>query len=136
MSAVGEDAARLPFRRGGWTRREIVGHLIDSALNNHQRFVRASLDGVYQGPGYQQQEWVNMHGYDAMPWRDVLSHWRLQNTLLARVVERIPAERLDALCTVGQGAAMTLEALVIDYLDHLEHHVKQVEASVLSAGAD
>jgi hypothetical protein len=127
MSAVDEARSRDPYRPGGWTRKEIVGHLVDSALNNHQRFVRASLDGTYQGPGYQQREWVSIHGYDELSWNDLLAHWRLQNALLARVVERIPAERYDAGCTVGQNSPMTLEALIVDYLDHMEHHVKQVE---------
>ncbi len=71
-----EQESRLPFREGGWTRKQILGHLIDSALNNHQRFVRAALDGTYEGPSYQQEGWVEMHGYGSMEWSALLEHWR------------------------------------------------------------
>lgn len=126
LAAVSEQSADLPFREGGWTRKEILGHLIDSALNNHQRFVRASLDGSYQGPTYEQQGWVKMHDYQSMDWRVLLEHWRLQNELLAAVVERVPENRLSAPCRVGGGDPVTLKFLIEDYLAHLDGHVKQI----------
>ena len=55
--------ADVPWREGGWTRKQIVGHLLDSAANNRQRFVRAAIDGQYSGPGYAQDAWVAAHGY-------------------------------------------------------------------------
>src|SRR3982750_177874 len=69
---VSEQESQRSFREGGWSRKEILGHLIDSALNNHQRFVRAALDGSYEGPSYQQEGWVAMHGYKCMAWRVLL----------------------------------------------------------------
>ena len=128
MLAVSEPESQRPFREGGWSRKEILGHLIDSALNNHQRFVRAALEGSYVGPSYHQQGWVAMHGYKTMPWKDLLHHWSQQNELLAAVVDRIPQDRLDVQCSVGEYAPMTLQALVEDYLVHLEQHVQQIAA--------
>jgi DinB superfamily len=123
---ITEQHAQRPFREGGWSRKEILGHLIDSALNNHQRFVRAALTGSYEGPSYQQEGWVVIHGYKCMAWSILLEHWRGQNELLCEVVERIPEERFDALCRVGEGAPVTLRFLVEDYLVHLHHHVQQI----------
>lgn len=123
---VSEETAQRPFRQGGWSRKEILGHLIDSALNNHQRFVRASLDGIYEGPSYQQEGWVAMHGYHSMAWNVLLEHWRRQNELLCEVVERIPEARFSAQCRVGETAPVTLQFLVEDYLLHLRHHVQQI----------
>jgi DinB superfamily len=126
LSAVSDNESLARLREGGWSKREILGHLIDSALNNHQRFVRASLDGSYAGPSYQQQGWVNMHGYGSMEWPVLLDHWRAQNELLCEVVDRIPEDRLNAECRIGDSAPMTLQALVEDYLSHLEGHVGQI----------
>jgi DinB superfamily len=126
LSSVSEQDSHRPVRDGGWSRKEVLGHLIDSALNNHQRFVRASLDGSYDGPSYEQQGWVAMHGYASMPWNDLLEHWREQNELLCEVVDRIPENRLEAPCRIGGGAPVTLQFLVQDYLTHLLHHVNQI----------
>lgn len=126
LVAVSEQSADLPFREGGWTRKEILGHLIDSALNNHQRFVRAALDGSYEGPSYQQEGWVKMHGYQSMEWQTLLQHWRLQNELLSAVVERIPENRFSAQCRVGGGDPVSLRFLIEDYLAHLDGHVEQI----------
>jgi hypothetical protein len=112
----------------GWTRSEILGHLIDSALNNHQRFVRAALDGVYSGPGYSQDAWVTLQDYRATPWPELVVLWVSLNRLLVRVVERIPAARLAAQCVVGEGEPVTLEFLIDDYVRHLRHHLHQLGA--------
>jgi hypothetical protein len=126
LQNISEEESRQTFREGGWSKKEILGHLVDSALNNHQRFVRASLDGFYEGPFYHQEGWVAMHGYKLMTWPVLVEHWRRQNELLCEVVERIPEDRLDARCRVGTNAPVTLRFLVDDYLDHLGHHVLQI----------
>ncbi len=133
LSAVGESAAIREVRPGGWRGKEVLGHLIDSALNNHQRFVRAALDGAYVGPAYDQRGWVNLHGYADLPWKTLCDHWREQNALLARVVERIPETRLNAVCRVADNEPVTLGCLIEDYLRHLRHHIAQLEA--LKGGA-
>jgi hypothetical protein len=128
LSSVSEQQSLARLHDGGWSKREILGHLIDSALNNHQRFVRASLDGRYSGPSYDQQGWVGMHGYGSMEWRALLDHWRAQNELLCEVVDRIPHDRLSAECRVGDDGPVTLQFLVEDYLVHLRYHVSQIVA--------
>ena len=126
LRGVSEEGSQRPLREGGWSRKEILGHLIDSALNNHQRFVRAALDGSYNRPSYEQEGWVAMHGYRTMAWDALLEHWRWQNELLCAVVERIPENRLGGQCRVGEDAPVTLRFLIEDYLAHLGHHVQQI----------
>jgi hypothetical protein len=126
LSRIGEQQAAEPVRSGGWLRKEVLGHLLDSAANNHQRFVRAAIDGHYEGPGYEQEGWVRLHGYAELPWTNLISTWRDRNTVLARLVERIEEQRLQAPCKVGDGAPVTLQFLIEDYLRHLDHHVCQI----------
>jgi hypothetical protein len=86
--------ADTPWREGGWTRKQIVGHLLDSAANNRQRFVRAAIHGSFTGPDYAQDAWVAAHGYAGQPWETLLRWWEVEHEILAAVVDRIPEERL------------------------------------------
>src|SRR3954462_5694771 len=126
LLGISEERSWSSFREGGWTRKEILGHLIDSALNNHQRFFRAALDGDYEGPSYAQADWVNIHGYGSMPWTSLLEYWHLQNRLLGEVIRRIPESRLESPCRVGSNPPVTLRFLLEDYLQHMDHHLRQI----------
>jgi len=123
---VPEEITGLPWRSGGWTRKQVLGHMIDSAANNHQRFVRAVLDGSYIGPFYAQQGWVTAHGYDEMSWSKLLDWWQTYHEILIAVVERIPIEKLDVECTVGTDEPVTLRFLIGDYISHQQHHLAQI----------
>ena len=127
LQAFRADRATREIRPGGWRGIEVLGHLIDSALNNHQRFVRAALEGTYAGPGYYQPGWVKAHGYADMAWADLLALWRSENALLTRVVERIPEERLTAPCRVADKEPIPLASVIEGYLRHLHHHLAQLE---------
>jgi hypothetical protein len=122
--------ADVPWRAGGWTRKQIVGHLLDSAANNRQRFVRAALDGAYTGPGYSQEGWVAAHGYAEQDWETLLRWWQVEHDILASIVDRIPKERLAAECTVGGDAPVTLRFLIEDYLAHQRWHFAQLTDGV------
>jgi DinB superfamily len=128
LLSVSEATANLPWRDGGWTRKQVLGHMIDSAANNHQRFVRAALDGSYIGPFYAQEGWVAAHGYSDMPWPTLLRWWQMYHEILQAVVERIPAENLTAPCRVGDNESVTLRFLITDYIEHQQHHLKQLLA--------
>jgi hypothetical protein len=129
LLSVPAELAGIPWRVGGWTRKQIVGHLCDSAANNRQRFVRAAIDGAYAGPGYAQDAWVAAHGYAGMEWQTLLLWWQVEHEILATVVRRIPAERLEAMCTVGDHAPVTLRFLIEDYIAHHKGHLKQIQVS-------
>jgi hypothetical protein len=126
IQTISEQQSQQPLKQGGWSRKQILGHLIDSALNNHQRFVRSALSGFYEGPSYEQAGWVAIHCYDAMSWSELLAHWRMQNELLSAVVDRIQEAQLSAECRVGDNPPVTLHFLIDDYLAHLDHHVQQI----------
>lgn len=132
LQRLNDETADAEIRKGGWTCKQVIGHLIDSSLNNHQRFVRAAIEGRYEGPTYEQNAWIDLHGYAGMPWGVLLAHWRRQNELLCQVVERIPEYKLAAKCRVGANEPVTLEFLIEDYLTHLNHHITQI-ASVVEA---
>jgi len=116
----------VPWRVGGWTRKQIVGHLLDSATNNRQRFVRAATDGRYAGPQYAQEAWVAAHGYAEQDWETLLRWWQTEHEILAAVVDRIPEDRLQAECAVGGDAPVTLRFLIEDYLAHQRWHFGQM----------
>jgi hypothetical protein len=112
LLGLNPDLADTPWRAGGWTRKQIVGHLLDSAANNRQRFVRAAADGCYTGPKYAQDAWVAAHGYAEQNWETLLRWWQAEHEILAAVVDRIPEERLGAKCVVGGNRAVTLKFLI------------------------
>ena len=113
-----------------WSKKEVLGHLIDSASNNHQRFVRAQLHGDLRFPGYEQEGWARCQDYAAADWQMLIDLWRSYNQHLAHVIARIPADRLATLCWIGDGDAVTLEWLVEDYQRHLDHHLLQLDRLV------
>ncbi|HEY7388385.1 MAG TPA: DinB family protein [Bryobacteraceae bacterium] len=111
---------------GQWSKKEELGHLIDSAANNHVRFVRAALEPDFRGPGYAQDDWVRLHGYQEVPWLELIDFWQRYNALLARVVRRIPEDRLAALCVISDSPRVTLRFLIEDYVLHMRHHLDHI----------
>jgi hypothetical protein len=126
LLAVPEALADVPWRQGGWTRKEIVGHLLDSAANNRQRFVRGAIDGEYAGPKYAQEAWVAAHGYASQSWDILLGWWKAEHEILAAVVDCVPEGRLEARCVVGDDAPVTLRFLIEDYVSHQRWHLSQI----------
>ena len=125
---VSPAVADTPWREGGWTRKRLMGHLLDSAANNRQRFVRASTEGIYAGPKYAQEAWVAAHGYAEQAWETLLGWWKAEHEILAEVVDRIPEERLEARCMVGSDSAVSLRFVIEDYLRHQRHHLEQIQS--------
>lgn len=122
-----QDAERRPAP-GKWSKKEILGHLIDSAANNHQRFVRAQLEDPLAFPGYAQEFWVESQGYQQASWEELIELWAAYNRHLQRVIALIPRERLAHSCRIGESPPVTLEFLARDYVRHLGHHLQQILA--------
>jgi DinB family protein len=132
-----EGATRRRPAPGKWCPREIIGHLIDSASNNHQRFVRALFKDDLIFPGYAQDEWVSAQRYRDAPWQELLVLWKGFNLHIARVMEAAPAEQrvrprvrhnLDELAwkAVPRDQPATLDYFMADYVAHLQHHLGQI----------
>ena len=107
-----------------WTRKEVVGHLIDSAANNHRRFVLGQLAGGQEFPRYDQEGWVRAQNYQAARWADLIDLWRAYNAHLLHVAGCMSEDGRRATCRVGGGNEVTLGWLFVDYVDHLEHHLR------------
>jgi uncharacterized damage-inducible protein DinB len=125
LSPADLDARRAP---GKWSRKEILGHLLDSAQNNIQRFVRGQYE---DNPKivYAQDEWVRLQGYQHYDGKDLLQLWLLLNRHLCRVVRAIDPAGLERTCNTGATAVelRTLSFLANDYLAHMIRHLEQLE---------
>ena len=120
------DASQVPGT-GRWSKKEVLGHLIDSAGNNHQRFVRAQLADRLDFPEYQQEGWVAVQSYATESWPDLVNLWLLLNRHLVHIIRHIPETCLSRLCTIGGNEPIPLSQVIEGYLTHLEHHLKSLE---------
>lgn len=126
LLSISEAESSLHRDAGKWSKKEILGHLIDSASNNHQRFVRAQLSSEIRLPEYEQTEWVKTQGYQTESWESLIALWKAYNLHLLHIAAGISNDRLASLCFIGDNKPVTLEALVADYVRHLKHHVQQI----------
>jgi hypothetical protein len=120
-----------------WSSKQIIGHLIDSATNNHVRFVLAQIKDDLVFPGYEQNRWVQIQHYQEAPWSQLVELWRAYNLHLLHVMAHASAEKMNHLCTqhslqtiafetVSESEPVTLEYLMQDYVVHLKHHLGQI----------
>ena len=119
------EVARRPSPKR-WSKKEILGHLIDSAANNHQRFVRAVDNAAAEFPTYDQVEWVRVQRHNETPWTSLVALWYAYNDHLCRVIERLPESSGSSPCNIGKEQPVPLDFVVKDYLRHLRHHLAQI----------
>ncbi len=131
MRSTSEAEAVRPLAPSKWSRKQIVGHLVDSAANNHQRFIRAQEEPALVFPEYEQNHWVRSQRYDERLWSDLVTLWESYNRHLAHVIAAIPEDRRSTRCVIGDSEPVTLGFLVHDYIVHLQHHLGQMRDAAL-----
>jgi hypothetical protein len=109
-----------------WSKKEILGHLVDSASNNHQRFVRGVEGKGGAFPGYNQDLLVKLQHTNEVEWPVLIALWWSYNRFLAHVLSMFPAEAAEYSCTIGDGKPVTLLFIASDYVEHLKHHINQI----------
>ena len=141
LRAIPEATAERRPAPGKWSSKEVLGHLIDSAANNHGRFVRGAIEEDLVFPGYAQEEWVAVQDYQHRRWDELVTLWTSYNLHLSRVIAGIPEDAMTRLRAkhnfdhiawklVPASEPSSLEYFVRDYIAHLNHHLKQIRAAV------
>jgi hypothetical protein len=126
LSQLQEPAVSARPHPGKWSNKEILGHLLDSASNNHQRFVRAALEGNLVFPGYDQDRLVQLERFQALEWKFLVEFWANYNCFLSQIISALPPHASTVRCTIGENRPATLEWLAQDYVAHLKHHLNQI----------
>jgi hypothetical protein len=127
LQQVDETRTTRRANAGGWCAREVLGHLIDSACNNHRRFVLGQLPGTTKFDGYDQDPWVARQHYDKEPWRDLVALWGAYNRHLAHVMSCTAVEDAERTALSPDGSQQVSVLLLMeDYVRHLRHHLAQI----------
>jgi DinB family protein len=130
LRAIPSDVAGQRPAPGKWSRREELGHLVDSASNNHQRLVRTQLEDRPAMPGYGADAWVALHDYQAREWPEIIDLWLRLNEQLLSAGRAAPEGAWSRMLTVGGGDPMTLAFLIDDYVRHMTHHLRHIGVEV------
>jgi len=113
-----------------WSPKEELGHLLDSAANNHQRIVRAQLEDNPAMPGYEQNRWVAVHAYQRRDWRELIEVWQALNRQLLAAAEAVPDSAWSRTLTVAASEPLTLQFVFEDYVTHMLHHLQHIGIEV------
>jgi hypothetical protein len=118
-------ASEKPYPRA-WSIKEILGHCVDSAANNHQRIVRMQETPDIGRFTYTQGHWVDAQRYNAEPWRDLVDFWYHYNLHLAHIIANVDPASLGHVCDMGYAGPAPLGFVIEDYLRHVRHHLGQI----------
>jgi len=132
-----ENAVENRTTSSAWSPKEELGHLLDSAANNHQRIVRAQLEDNPAMPGYEQNRWVAVHAYQRRDWKELIEVWQALNQQLLTAAEAVPESAWGRTLTVAGSEALTLQFVFEDYVAHMLHHLQHIgiETSDLTSNA-
>jgi hypothetical protein len=115
-----------------WTLKEIMGHLIDSASNNHQRFVRLQIvnELIFPGYGKDNSKWLEIEKHNEMNFSDIILLWKQYNVLIGNIIKEVDDSKLENYWIKSDGDKVTLKDLMIDYVRHLKDHVRHFEQTL------
>ena len=130
LRELGDEQVRFKPSPDRWSIAEVVGHLVDSACNNHQRFIRAQTTDLLSFPKYEQNDWAKLGHYHTMSWQQLVELWFNYNCLITHVIRNIPDDQLLTRCEIVGYEPCTLDFLVEDYLVHLNHHLTKIRERI------
>lgn len=126
LQAISEERAAHKPGLEVWSAKQVLGHLIDSGVNNHARFVRAGAEDGLSLPGYDQDTWVVAGRYKERPWNEVLALWAAYQFQVAHVTDGLNEAQRAHTLSIGGGETVTLGHVADDYTRHQLHHLAQV----------
>jgi hypothetical protein len=127
LAELSDATAALTPSPEKWSPKQELGHLLDSAANNHQRIVRTLLEEQPAMPGYQQQRWVQVHRYQQRDWRELIDTWTALNRQLLIVAAWLDASDWARTCTIANSEPLTLRFVLEDYVAHMAHHLAHIK---------
>ncbi|MEO6803885.1 MAG: DinB family protein [Granulicella sp.] len=131
LEGVSGARAGMTPAEGKWSAKEVIGHLIDSAVNNLERIVRLDIvldvEPEVRAQPYEQDEWVRAQHYAEKEWVEVLELWRVLNAHIAWTMRQVAREHLGRIC-VFPDTHVTMGFLMEDYIAHMEYHLKALKA--------
>lgn len=126
MLSLSNDELEYRYALGKWSKKEILGHLIDSAINNLQRFTEIQYSAQpYQTRDYDQDELVRVNHYHQADIKGLLKLWASLNRRIIHVVDNLTINPVEAMLAYGEGNG-NLKWLIIDYVTHMKHHLLQI----------
>jgi hypothetical protein len=137
LKGISEVLSRIKPSENKWSSKEIMGHLIDSSINNTVRFVSGQFTNNLIFNGYEQNKWINSQNYQTYEWNFLIELWKQNNLHIAKIVENIPDDiylkkfythNFDKISwkKLPKDQAATIQYMFIDYFGHMEHHLKQI----------
>lgn len=113
-----------------WSKKEVIGHLIDSGQNNLRRFITGQYETLPPKIVYNQDFWVTANNYQEMNGQDVIHLWQLINKQITNVLSSMQPDQFEKTCNTSKDGTelRSLEWLAQDYVKHMKHHLNQVIA--------
>ncbi|MGD0212587.1 MAG: DinB family protein [Terriglobales bacterium] len=130
LEKLSEDATEIKPTPSKWSPKEELGHLLDSAANNHQRIVRAQLEDKLALPGYDQNRWVTVNGYQRRDWKELIELWQALNQQLLAAAESVPDAAWSHTLTVAGSEPVTLQFVFEDYVGHMLRHLQHIGITI------
>lgn len=126
LQQISDEEASIKPLPHKWSKKEILGHLIDSACNNQQKFVRTMAQPHLNFVGYAQDFWVSEQYYNQTSWQELIGFWYAYNSHIAHIIEHVNPDFLQNTITIEGNGLFTLEFIMQDYAEHLKHHLKAI----------
>ena len=130
LAGISNERASRKNAENSWSAKQELGHLIDSAANNHQRIVLAQLENSLALSGYDGDRWVELHDYQNREWIDLIALWRAGNSQLLAAAGSAPPAAWSHTLSVGGSEPVTLEFVMNDYVDHMSGHLRHIGVEV------